>query len=115
MTDDLLCQKERFDIPPDITYLDCASQGPILRRTIEAGDIGVRRKARPWLPYRPQVHEEIEELRGLYASLINATADDISIVNSASYGIGTAVPSQNVDAIRRASLGKLLHCNNPAR
>ena len=59
--------------------------------------MGVRRKSQPWLPYRPRVHEEIETLRGLYAALVGATADDISIVNSTSYGIAVAAANLPIE------------------
>ncbi len=41
------CQKHLFNIPEDITYLNCAYLSPQLRSVSEAGQIGVVRKERP--------------------------------------------------------------------
>ena len=41
-------QRHRFDIPEEVTYLNCAYMSPLLRDTIRAGEAGLQRKAQPW-------------------------------------------------------------------
>lgn len=79
-----------FDIPDDITYLNCASQSPLLRASVTAGEMGVSRKARPWGTLRDDAAREAEQARTLFAGLIGATADDIALVPATSYGMAVA-------------------------
>ena len=89
--DPLPDQSAKFDIPADIAYLNCASQGPLLRRSSEAGREGVLRKAHPWEGSgRAETIEETERARTLFASLIGAGGDDIALIPSTSYGIAVA-------------------------
>lgn len=83
-------QRHLFDIPPEITYLNCASYSPLLRNVVAAGEIGLARKAHPWEPIFRDAEAEVEQARGLFARMIGATADDIAVVPSTSYGIATA-------------------------
>ncbi len=57
---------------------------------MEAAHIGLQRESHPWTITAPDFFEPLEEIRRLFARLINANADDIAIVPSASYGIATA-------------------------
>ena len=42
------CQRELFDLPDDVAYLNCAYMSPLPKRAIEAGAEAARRKGRPW-------------------------------------------------------------------
>ena len=84
------CQRELFDIPQDVSYLNCAYMAPLMRSAVEAGKQGVARKSRPWEIRVEDFFDDSEVLRGLGAQLFGASADDIAIVPSASYGIATA-------------------------
>ena len=83
-------QRHLFDIPPDVTYLDCAYLSPLLRTAADAGKAGVDRKLHPWTIIRRDFFDELEEVRGLFAQLINAAPDDIAIVPSSSYAAAIA-------------------------
>jgi selenocysteine lyase/cysteine desulfurase len=83
-------QRSLFDIPDDVAYLNCSSHSPLLRKAFEAGREAVMRKAHPWGSFREDAAAECETLRGLFARLIGASAGDIAIVPSTSYGIATA-------------------------
>lgn len=86
----LPCQRDQFDLPREIAYLNCAYMGPLPRTALEAGLAGLRRKARPWSITSAEFFEAAEQLRALAARLIGATADDLAIVPSVSYGMGVA-------------------------
>ena len=84
------CQKTLFDLPDDVAYLRCAAMSPGLRAAQEAGAAGLAHKAHPWRLNAGHYFKDVEMARGLFAQLIGATADDIAVLPSASYGIATA-------------------------
>jgi len=83
-------QRHRFDIPDTLVYLNCASQTPLLRDSVAAGETGLSRKAQPWGTGREDTAADAEQARALFAGLIGATADDIAIIPSTSYGVAVA-------------------------
>jgi len=83
-------QRHLFDIPPGVTYLNCAYLSPLLRAAADAGRTGVERKLHPWTIVRRSFFDEVEEVRALFARLINAAADDIAIVPASSYAAAIA-------------------------
>ena len=106
MTDQLSNQKAMFDIPEDVVYLNCASQGPLLQISCRAGQESVMRKAQPWdAQSRDRTADEIERCRSAYGLLIGSEADNIALVHSTSYGIKLAaeslpvLPGQNIVVI----------------
>jgi hypothetical protein len=44
----ILSQRELFNIPEDVAYLNTAYMSPLLNSAVSACDKGVRMKARPW-------------------------------------------------------------------
>jgi len=86
----LPCQRHLFDIPEDVAYLNCAYMSPLMRPVIEAGNVALARKAHPWELTPDQFFTGSEEFRATAARLIDAPADCVAIVSSASYGIATA-------------------------
>jgi selenocysteine lyase/cysteine desulfurase len=83
-------QRHLFDIPSDITYLNCAYLSPLLRSAAETGKNGIDRKSHPWTIIRRDFFDELEEVRQLFAQLINAGADEIAIVPASSYAAAIA-------------------------
>jgi selenocysteine lyase/cysteine desulfurase len=88
--DTLPSQRDRFDIPDDVTYLNCAYMSPLSHATIAAGELGLRGKKYPWTITPPDFFSGTAELRGLAASVMGVTPADIALVPSASYGIAVA-------------------------
>jgi len=95
-------QRPHFDIPEDVVYLNCASQGPLMKSVCAAGETGVMRKAHPWTRFREEAAADAEESRALFARLIGATADDIALVPATSYGIAVAAANLPLKAGMRA-------------
>lgn len=83
-------ERASFDIPDDITYINCAYLSPLLNSVVAVGRQAVVRKAHPWEILHRDFFEEVEALRAAFAVLIGATADDIAIVPSTAYGIASA-------------------------
>src|SRR6185436_7649300 len=44
----LACQRDRFELPRDVAYLNAAYMGPLAHEVVAAGESGLRAKARPW-------------------------------------------------------------------
>lgn len=83
-------QRDLFDIPDDVCYLNTAYMSPQLDSVCAAGRESVMVKARPWNVGDEQWFGRVELAREQFARVIGATANDIALVPSASYAIGTA-------------------------
>jgi selenocysteine lyase/cysteine desulfurase len=83
-------QRDLFEIPEGISYLNCAYMGPQLREAREAGERAASRKSRPWELKPEDFFAEAEEARGLFARLVGGDADGVAIVPSVSYGMAVA-------------------------
>jgi selenocysteine lyase/cysteine desulfurase len=83
-------QRNLFDIPEGVSYLNCAYMSPLMHAVVQAGTAGLARKARPWLISSEDFFTQTEEVRRLAALLFHSTANDVALVPSAGYGIETA-------------------------
>src|SRR5215207_1766499 len=86
----LRSQRDLFEIPEDIVYLNCAYMSPQLRPAREAGEKPVSRKSRPWEITPDLFFEDAEEIRALFARLVGGDTEGVAIVPSVSYGISVA-------------------------
>lgn len=99
-------QRHLFDIPDDITYLNCAYMSPLMHSVVQAGHHGITGKARPWTITPQKFFTESEETRSLFAQLIGADANSIAIVPAVSYAMATAalnlpfMPRQEIVVLR---------------
>ena len=91
-------QKHLFNIPEEITYLNCAYLSPQLRSVTAAGLNAVSSKETPWLLTPPDFFTLTEKTRSLFAELIDARADDIAIIPAVSYGISVAALNVKLEA-----------------
>jgi len=95
-------QRDLFEIPEGVTYLNCANMGPQLRAVTQAGVLGVHGAASPWARRSDDWFAPTERLRALFARIVNADADGIALVPSVSYGI--AVAAANVPIASNQSI-----------
>src|ERR1700761_4337553 len=86
----LASQRDQFDIPRDICYLNAASYSPLPLKTLEAGRVAVERKGKPWLVPGSFANEIHERTRAAAARLINADTADVALISSVGYGVATA-------------------------
>jgi selenocysteine lyase/cysteine desulfurase len=86
----LACQRDQFDIPRDVTYLNAASWSPLPHAVQQAGHAGIARKAQPWAITGPHMAGQFARARTAAAALIGAQAQDIAIIPSISYGVAVA-------------------------
>ena len=91
------CQRKLFDIPDEVAYFNCAYMSPLMHSVVAAGQRGVSRKAQPWHITATDFFDESNQVRDLFAQLINAQGRDIAIVPSASYGVGIAAANLTIE------------------
>lgn len=83
-------QRDRFVLPEDVTFLNCANMSPQLRTVTDVGIAAVKRKEAPWTITTADWFAGAETLRTAAARLIGADADGIALVPAVSYGIAVA-------------------------
>lgn len=86
----LSCQRDLFEIPRGVAYLNAAAYVPLPRAVREAGQLGVTTKSFPWTMGAAHGTEISERARRAAAALLGTPADNVAITGAVSYGIATA-------------------------
>jgi selenocysteine lyase/cysteine desulfurase len=86
----LACQRDLFEMPRNICYLNSASYSPLPLQVLEAGRAAVARKGRPWTIDAAFANQQHERARAAAARLINAEPADVALICSVGYGVATA-------------------------
>ena len=88
----LTCQKDLFDIPNDITYLNCAYQGPLMKHIEKLGFEAISKRKRPYQYSVEDFFKPVASLQKAFARLINCNDyERIAVIPSVSYGIANIV------------------------
>jgi len=97
----LPCQKDRFSLPGDLHYLNCAYMGPLPRAAEEAGIAALRIKCDPTALEPRHFFEESDRVREKFARVLGSgDASRVAIHPSVSYGVATA--AKNLPLSRNA-------------
>jgi selenocysteine lyase/cysteine desulfurase len=88
--------RDLFSLPEGLHYLNCAYMSPLPRRVEEAGVAGLIRKRVPSAIAPADFFADGNRIRALFGALVNAPADRIAIVPSASYGLAVAARNLTV-------------------
>jgi selenocysteine lyase/cysteine desulfurase len=83
-------QRDLFEIPREVAYLNAAAYVPLPRAVREAGQKGVTTKSFPWTMGAAHGTEISERARRAAAALLGTEADNVAITGAVSYGIATA-------------------------
>jgi selenocysteine lyase/cysteine desulfurase len=83
-------QRELFDIPRDICYLNAAGWSPMPLSVQEAGRAAMSRKGQPWKLGADFFSAQYERPRKAAAALIGADPNDVALISSVGYGVATA-------------------------
>lgn len=83
-------QRDLFDIPDGLAYLNCAYMSPQLDSVRAAARRAVDLQSHPWEVSVDDFFAPSERLRGLFASLIGGDADGVALIPAVSYGVGIA-------------------------
>jgi selenocysteine lyase/cysteine desulfurase len=94
-------QRQLFEIPEGISYLNCAYMSPQLHSAREIGERAVSRKSRPWEITPDDFFEDAEKTRALFARLVGGEAEGVALIPSVSYGIAVAAANVKVEAGER--------------
>ncbi len=93
----MLSQKHLFNLPEEITYLNCAYMSPLMKHIKAAGIAGMEAKQRPFQVTVNDFFEPPEELRKVYSQLINCSDPrQVVVIPSVSYGIATIAANLNI-------------------
>jgi len=84
-------QKHLFDLPDDIHYLNGAYMSPLMKSVQDAGIQGIKTKSNPSLLSSEDFFTLAEEVKRKFGKIIQAPANQIAIIPSASYGLKAAV------------------------
>ncbi|MCY7359541.1 MAG: hypothetical protein LH609_19215 [Rudanella sp.] len=95
----LTCQKDKFSLPADIHYLNCATRRPFSRAVEEAGVAAISRQTNPFSLTATHFFEQPMRVRQLFSGLISnrnsetqgsgtVDPDRIAVVPSVSYAMG---------------------------
>ena len=87
-------QRNLFSIPRDVVYLNAATMTPQSKAVEQAGVDGVHFRANPFALTEQDFFDAPEKLRGLFAKMVDAEADDVALISSASYGM--AIVEKNI-------------------
>jgi selenocysteine lyase/cysteine desulfurase len=85
--------RQLFDIPEDVTYLNCANMAPQLKAVANVGIRAIRGRSSPWTLSAPEWFSGPEELRTLAAQLLGTDLESIALVPAVSYGVAVAAAS----------------------
>lgn len=84
------CQRDHFDLPRDLVYLNCAYMGPLSQRVRDAGVEAMSTKAHPWKIVPNDFFTDVERARELFAEIVGGDPEGVALLPSVSYGIATA-------------------------
>jgi selenocysteine lyase/cysteine desulfurase len=88
----LTTKRNKFTLPPNLAYLNCAYMSPLLKSVEKAGIRGLRKKRNPSTITTEDFFYDTELLRTAYAQLIHAPEPRrIVIIPSVSYGMANVV------------------------
>lgn len=91
-------QKFLFDLPEDITYLNCAYMSPIPKSVAVVGTREIHRKLRPFQYGVEDFFQPMEDVKRLFARLIGTHEHErIALQPSVSYGVANVVNSLPIE------------------
>jgi selenocysteine lyase/cysteine desulfurase len=89
-------QRDQFEVPGDVVYLNTANMSPLLRAVREAGERGLAQRAAPWRVTADDWITDVERLREALARLIGVDSAGVALIPATSYGL--AVAARNLSA-----------------
>ena len=94
-------QKEKFSIPSDVSYLNCAYMSPMMDAVEEVGIQALRRKGRPYQIKAEDFFTPVSDLRTAFGRLVNCSPDQVVPIPSVSYGIANVLQNIRLTAGQR--------------
>jgi len=91
-------QREKFSLPKDSVYLNCAYMSPLLKTVEKKGIDGILKKRNPAVVAPDDFFSDTEKIRQEFSKLIKGRANRIVLVPSVSYGMANVVRNLKVSA-----------------
>lgn len=86
----LLNQKDKFKLPKDVSYLNCAFMSPFLKSVEKTGHQSISQKCFPFQITGDDFFDATIKLKKLFSKLVHIeNYENIAIIPSVSYGIAT--------------------------
>jgi len=85
------CQKDLFQIPDGIHYLNCAYMAPLLKSVEEKGIEGLRKKRNPVSIQPVDFFSGVNEVRIAFSQMVNCAPSQVAIMPSVSYGMNSVI------------------------
>jgi len=85
------CQKELFQLPDDIHYLNCAYMAPLLKSVEEKGIEGMRQKRNPTSIKPTDFFTGVVGVREKYARMVSCRPEQVAVMPSVSYGMSSVI------------------------
>ena len=79
----LQSQRDRFGLPADLHYLNCAYMSPLALSVADAGVEAVRKKMNPTSIVADDFFSDTAEVRARFGRLVNAPPESIAIIQAA--------------------------------
>ena len=95
----LHCQKDLFDLPEEVSYLNCATLSPFMKQLAEVGKKAIDQRARPYEVGKDEWFGPSQKLKKSFAQLIHCPEPArIALVPAVSYGMATAAKNIKLQA-----------------
>ncbi|MDN3203309.1 aminotransferase class V-fold PLP-dependent enzyme [Algoriphagus sediminis] len=91
----LTCQNSLFQLDPDVTYLNNAYRGPILKSSEEAAIEDLKKMRNPFSQNPEDFFTTVNSVKALFSQMVGSSADDIALIPSTSYGFACALSNWN--------------------
>ena len=85
------CQKDLFQLPAGIHYLNCAYMAPLMKSVEEKGIEGLRKKRNPVSIHPVDFFTEVDEVRIAFGEMVNCAPSQVAVMPSVSYGMNSVI------------------------
>lgn len=97
-------QENRFSIPDEVVFLNCANMSPVPETARQAGIAAINKRSNPWKIQTADWFQPVEELKALFGRIINSSKENIAIIPAASYGMAIAAKNIHLQAHQKIVL-----------
>ena len=95
----MLCQKDQFNIPADVSYLNCSYMSPQMKRVERVGIEAILKQGTPYSYSTNDFFEPSTQLKKAFSDLVEAEDPGrVAIIPSTSYGLANV--AKNLDLKR---------------
>lgn len=86
----LSSQKEKFDLPENVSYMNCANISPLMKHLANLAKTAINQRIRPYKITKDDWFKPVEALKKNFAKLISCNNHNrIALIPSVSYGVAT--------------------------